>query len=364
MDKLWDNLDFSRAVEVYLNALPAVSIYAARKGPRDVGVPDNTIMTMETMMDSTGMFLTPNTVTPQSWLSVDLTNGPLVWEVPPKVLGLLDDSYFRYVADIGFTGKDKGKGGKYLLLPPGYKGDVPDGYIVIESPTYGLWGGFRNFAVDGDVKPALASMRKYTRIYPLSEAGKPHTSIQNKNGSYLQLNTIPPNTYVFYEYLNQVIQKEPAGFAGPELTGQIAAIGIVKGKPFNPDARMKKILTEAVAVGNATARTISLSPRAKEAYFYGKKSAWYTPFQGGYEFLENGARLLDGRIAFHYFATGITPAMATPPPTISTFGSIRPSFSGRVARCWWSTTCSATCAAISMPRSSPALPRLSVTHRP
>jgi hypothetical protein len=112
--------------------------------------------------------------------------------------------------------------------------------------------------------------------------------------------------------LNKVVQAEPAGFAGPEITGQVAVIGIVKGKPFKPDARMKKILTEAAAVGNATARTISLSPRGEDFYLYGKQCAWYTPFNGGSEFLTDGARVLDGRTAFHYFATGITPAMATP----------------------------------------------------
>ncbi|ART82113.1 hypothetical protein CBP31_05300 [Oceanisphaera profunda] len=311
-DKIWDHLDFSRAVEVYLNALPGVSIYAARKGPRDAGVPDNTIMTMETMMDSTGMYLTPNTVTPQSWFSLDLTKGPIVMEVPPKVLGPVDDAWFRWVTDIGFTGPDKGEGGKYLFLPPDYTGEVPDGYFVVKSPTNGLWGAWRNFAVDGDVKPALENIKKYARIYPLSEAGKTHATVQNKNGSYVQLNTIPPSTYVFYEYLNEIVQAEPAGSFGPELTGQIAAIGIIKGKPFNPDARMKKILTEAAALGNASARTISLTPRGEEFYLYGKESAWYTPFVGGSEFLLDGARVLDARTAFHYFATGITPAMATP----------------------------------------------------
>jgi len=310
MDKLWENLDFSRAVEVYLNTLSGVSIYTARQGQRDIGVPDNTIMTMETMMDSTGMYLTPNTVTPQSWITLDLKNGPIVLELPPKVLGLLDDMWFRYVTDLGFTGPDKGKGGKYLFLPPEYKGDVPEGYFVVKSPTYGLWGAWRNFAVDGDVTPALENIKKYAHIYPLSEAGKPHAELKNKNGSYVQINTIPPNTYLFWEYLNQLVQEEPAGSYGPELTGQMAAIGIVKGKPFNPDARWKEILTEAVAVGNATARTISMAPRAAETYFYGKTSAWYTPFMWGSEFEENGARILDGRIGFHYFATGITPAMA------------------------------------------------------
>ena len=266
-------------------------------------------MTMETNMDSTGMYLTPNTVTPQSWFTLDLRNGPIVMEVPPKVLGPVDDAWFRYVADIGYAGPDKGKGGKYLFLPPNYEGEVPDGYFVAKSPTYGLWGAWRNFAVDGDVKPALENIRKYARIYQLSEADKEHGPVQNTNGSFVQLNTIPPNTYLFWEYLNELVQEEPAGSFGPEVTGQMASIGIEKGKPFEPDARMKKILTEAVAVGNATARAMTFDFRDEEAYFYGKESAWYTPFVGGYAFISNGARRLDARANFHYFATGITPAM-------------------------------------------------------
>jgi hypothetical protein len=289
-------------------------MYSVRKGPRDAGVRDNTIMTMETMMDSTGMYLTPNTVTPQSWVTLDLSKGPIVLEVPPKVLGPVDDAFFRYVTDIGFIGPDKGKGGKYLFLPPGYKGEVPDGYFVIKSPTFGLWAPWRNFAVDGDVKPALDSLKKNTRIYPLSQAGNPPATVQNKNGSYVQLNTVPPSNDLFWKYLNEVVQQEPAGFAGPEITGQMRAIGITKGKPFAPDARMKKILTEAAAVGNATARTISLAARGEEYYMYGKKSAWFNPFVGGSEFLQDGARILDGRTAFHYFATGITPAMSNTKP--------------------------------------------------
>jgi hypothetical protein len=233
-------------------------------------------------------------------------------EVPPKVLGPVDDAFFRWVTDIGYAGPDEGKGGKYLFLPPGYKGEVPDGYFVVKSPTYGLWAPWRNFAIDGDVKPALDNLKKYARIYPLSQADNPPTSVQNKNGSYVQLNTIPPSNDLFWQYLNEVVQQEPAGFAGPEVTGQMRAIGIIKGKPFAPDARMKKILTEAAAVGNATARIISLAGRAEEYFMYGEDSAWYNPFVGGSEFLQDGARILDGRTAFHYFATGITPAMSNP----------------------------------------------------
>jgi len=127
----------------------------------------------------------------------------------------------------------------------------------------------------------------------------------------VQINTIAPNTYQYWEFLNDLVQAEPAGVIGPEITGQMASIGIVKGKPFQPDARMKAILTEAIAVGNATARAIAFSPREEGAYFYGRSgTGWHTGFLGGYDFLIDGARQLDGRVLFHYQATGITPAMA------------------------------------------------------
>ena len=306
---VYDNLDFSRAVEVYLNTLPGVSMWTVRNGQREAGQPDNTLMTMEKLMDSTGMYLTPNTVTPQTWLSIDLSKGPMVLETPPNIIGLVDDMWFRYITDLGMLGPDKNKGGNFLFLPPGYEGKIPGGYFVFKSPTYGLWAPWRNIAVKGDIQPALDNVRKYVRLYPLSEAGKKHSEVKNIHGSFHEISTIPPNTYLYWEYLNNLVQEEPAGVAGVERTGQMAAIGIVKGQPFKPDARMRKILTEAVAVGNATARAISFEPRDEKAYFYGKKSAWFTGFQGGYDFENNHAKNLDGRVAFHYFATGITPAM-------------------------------------------------------
>lgn len=131
------------------------------------------------------------------------------------------------------------------------------------------------------------------------------------NGSGLYFNTIHSITFKFYEEVDRVIQAEPADSADPEILGQLAAIGIVKGKPFAPDARMKKILTDAAAVGNATARAISFRPRNEDFYFYPGKSAWFTPFVGGsHEFLQNNIRLLDARTCFFYLATGITPAMS------------------------------------------------------
>jgi hypothetical protein len=107
-----------------------------------------------------------------------------------------------------------------------------------------------------------------------------------------------------------IVQEEPPGALDPETLGLLASIGIEKGKPFAPDERMKKILIEAAAVGNVTARAISFRPRTKDAQLY-PDSAWFTPFVGGnHEFLSSpGVRNLDARVQFHYYATGITPAM-------------------------------------------------------
>ncbi len=113
----------------------------------------------------------------------------------------------------------------------------------------------------------------------------------------------------FFDEVNEVIQDEPSEAGDPEILGLLAAIGIEKGKAFAPDARMKKILAEAAAVGQATVRALAYRCRLKEAFFY-PNSAWNTPFVGGSsEFLHQGARLLDARSYFFFYATGITPAM-------------------------------------------------------
>jgi hypothetical protein len=148
-------------------------------------------------------------------------------------------------------------------------------------------------------------------MYPLAQAANPpEQRFVNLSGK--QMNTVHANDFAFYEELNAVIQYEPADAFDPELVGFFAAIGIKKGRPFEPDARMTRILTEAVAVGNATARALTFAPRKPSVFFYPDRK-WSSPFAGmSYEFLDNGERVLDDRIFFHYAATGITPAMAAP----------------------------------------------------
>jgi hypothetical protein len=306
---VYDNLDFLRGVEVFLNAMPGASTYAIRQGIRSLGVPDNSLILFQDQADSAAIFLTANTESIYSWGFLDLTDGPVVMETPPNVLGIFDDMWFRYIADFGNAGPDQGQGGSFLILPPGFSGEIPDGYYTYSSPTYGVLIIFRGFAVDGDPAPAAESILANTRIYPLSEAqNRPETQILEVSG--LPFNTVHPNDFTYYDEINHLIQEEPADALDPETTGLIASIGIVKGQEFKPDARMQAILKDSAAVANATARAILFRPRGDAFYFYPGEGSWYSPFVGGnYLFERNGARLLDARTLFFYFATGVTPAM-------------------------------------------------------
>jgi len=310
IEKVYDNLDFQRGVQAVLTAIPGASLSAMRRGLREFGPDNQTVVMFEELMDSKTLFLTANTTTIYNFGWLNTKDGPVVLELPPKVLGTIDDFWFRWVGDLGVTGPDKGQGGKYLVLPPGYKGSVPDGYFVLRPPTYNMWLFFRGFLEDGSPAPAVASIKKNLRIYSLSKKDNPPAmNIVDGSGKYF--NTIHSLDFFFFEEVNEVVQEEPAEALDPETLGLFASIGIEKGKPFKPDARMKKILTEAAAVGNITARALTYKSRIPEAYFY-ENSAWCTPFIGGsYEFLkEKGVRNVDARTFFHFYATGITPAMA------------------------------------------------------
>jgi hypothetical protein len=308
-EKLYDNLDFQRAVQAYLLAIPAVSQGTNRDQIRTLGAVNSVVPIFEQLLDSRSVFLTANDNTVYSWTWIDLRNGPLVVEVPPKVLGAVNDMWYRWVIDLGITGPDKGAGGKYLFLPPGYQGAVPDGYVVVHSPTYNLWLPWRSFLVNGDPRPGVELVKKSTKIYPLSSAGSPPPPLNFVDLSGRPFNTVAPADYRFWALLNEVVQEEPSDSLDQVRLGFYASIGIEKGKPFAPDERMKRILTEAAAVGDATARTIAFHMRQKEAFYY-PTSAWQLPFVGGYQFLaQPGVLNLDGYIMYYWAATGVTPAM-------------------------------------------------------
>lgn len=326
VEKVYDNLDLMRGVETFLNGIPATSIEGIRLGMIEMGADSsNKAVIMDKLLDSDPLFLTGNTDTVYVSVILDLKkDGPTVVEIPPKCgPGTVNDAYFRFVTDMGIPGPDHGAGGKYLILPPDYKGErnPPVGgmeadvdgqkYFVSKSTSYVNWLILRGFLVDGKPDAANAMFKGGLKVYPLEQTGKPPT-MEFISGSKKSWNTIHANTYEFYEELHTVIEREPVSMLDPELRGLFAAIGIQKGKPFTPDARMKKILTEAVAIGNATARGFVFRPRLEGVYYY-PNSAWATAFVGGnYEWLKDGGeggRNQDARTLFFYQATVNTPAM-------------------------------------------------------
>lgn len=313
--KVFDNLDFSRGVKAFLDGVPAASLEALRIGMKDIGVTEcHQVGITEKLMDSNSLFLTGNTDTVYASAFLDLErDGPTVVVVPPDCgPGTVNDAWFRFVVDMGSPGPDEGKGGKYLILPPGYTGDYPeDGYYVRESRSYVNWVILRGLLVNGSPDKATAMFKTGLKIYPLARADNPPEMVFT-NMSNVEFNTIHSNDFTFYEELARVIEKEPVEMLDPELRGLIASIGIEKGMEFKPDDRMRQILTDAVAVGNATARAIDFQTREREAYLY-EDSEWKTGFLGGsFEWLKNkglGGRYLDARTLFFYFATVNTPAM-------------------------------------------------------
>jgi hypothetical protein len=247
--KVYDNLDLQRSTEAFLNTLPIASMYALEHGLRKHGPPNTTAVLFEELMDSKALWLTPNTtsVYMASWL--ELGDEPMVIEIPPNVLGFINDAWFKYVVDFGNAGPDKGQGGKFLILPPGYNGEVPDGYHVAKSPTHGNWVIWRGFQVEGSPKPAVDATKKLFRMYPLSQKNNPpKMTFVNISGKFD--NTIHHMDYGYWEELNTTIQAEPIEGLDPETRGLLASIGIKKGVEFKPDARMKKILTEAAKIGS------------------------------------------------------------------------------------------------------------------
>jgi hypothetical protein len=298
---VYDALDLLRGIDVFLNCVPGASLVALRRSGRSIGATSpGTITYTDPRANSNTLLLTPNTETTYGSAFLDLAAwGPTVVEAPPMSLCVVDDFWFRYVADMGIAGPDQGAGGKYLFVPPGYDGDVPDGYFVYRPQTFTNWTVLRALGGVDDMKK--------TRIYRLADAGAPPANEWIALTEF-STNTVHANDFSFFEEVNELVQEEPIEALDAERAGQLAAIGIVKGQPFAPDERMRSILDHAARIGAGMARVLSYVPRDPDAALYG---SWTNAFVGGsHEFLRNGARLLDARTQFHYIATVITPAMA------------------------------------------------------
>ena len=312
---VFDELDLQRATQLYLDMYPALSAHGLMKGwVRDLGMSDSSqINVTADRLDSSALVLTGNTESLYAFAVFDLKkDGPTVFEVPPGVMGPLDDHNFLFVADIGPTGMDQGQGGKYLLLPPDYEGDVPDGYFVVRSPTYANFSFIRaNAAVVGFGEKALEFYRENAKVYPLATGPRP-PRVENITG--MPWNSLAPEDASAFQWMHEIISYEPAEAFGKELLGRLASVGIEQGKPFNPDARMQRIFEQAAQEGVAMSRVIAFESRQPEARVYPTRM-WESPFIGNSSsFDPQGYFNLEARTTFHFTADGITPAMAMEMP--------------------------------------------------
>jgi hypothetical protein len=304
---VYDNLDFMRAVEVFLSAMPAASMSAIRSGLGAFGPFNRTVLLAETLLDARSLVLTANTETVYVTGWLDSHDGPLVLDVPPRMLGTIDDAWSRYVTDIGNAGPDRGAGGKYLLLPPDHDGPVPDGYFVVRSRTYGHVLFCRGFMEHGDPRQAAESIRTGFRIYLLADAANP-PAMEFGQMSGAPIRSVFASDASFFDQVAAVVHDEPLDAVDPEMRGLLASIGIRKDAPFAPDARMRAILAEAAAVGNATARALAFATREREL-FLRPDSAWKIPWiDNDYAFSPGGVLDLDARTFFFYPVFGITPS--------------------------------------------------------
>jgi hypothetical protein len=343
--KVFDALDFTSALNVYNNSFRGASALAIVKGFESIGARPGDVSIFSELMDSSSLFLTANADTIYYLTALDLSKGPVVIEQPSNAVGAINDMWFSWIIDVGGPGPDRGLGGKYLIVGPDYDGPLPEGgYFIAHSKTNLALYAARAYLVDNDPKPAVENIKRSMKIYPYQPgafgssiaqalegtvriAGEPTipetTFIEVSGRSF---NTIPPSDYGFFELINEAVQSEPATSYDVELAGQLAAIGIAHGKAFEPDERMKKILTDAAAFGQATGRALNWRYAMQHpdwAYYEG--SQWGNMLWEGGAFFETppplfeggafkplpptGARTLDSRTAFYYGYTLDSPGM-------------------------------------------------------
>jgi len=266
--KLREELQFQAAVQTYLWSFPIANVMSLRDGHRAVGIKNTAIPIFED-------FLTPNTVVPTGNQStiyayniLTLGEEPMVLVVPPDVVGFVGDAWQRPQGDLGRPGPDRGEGGKYLLVPPGYEGEIPsEGYYIEPCATKNVFWLLRAFIYDGDTEATIKNL-KQTKLYPLSNPEAPQEYLNGSRGG------------AYYDLIAKALNEETVQAHDRVMMGMASILGIEKGKPFNPDEKTRAILEEAEKVAFAMNATLSFESVAPTAPAYpGTESKWEFCFQ-------------------------------------------------------------------------------------
>ncbi|SAK91630.1 hypothetical protein AWB79_06722 [Caballeronia hypogeia] len=306
-----NDADFQRAVTAYRFWYPTVSVEGIFNGNRQLGIKDRESWGMAAAGPRQVGF-TLNSDTPYASAVIDLSQGPVVIELPPgPYIGLVDDHNQGWVQDLGIPGPDAGKGGKYLVVPAGYKGELPKGYHVGTSPSLMNLFAVRALPLEGNVPRALDALRAI-KIYPLSSAANPRplklvdTSDKPMDSSSLRWE----NNLQFWEVLHKIIDEERIVPQFLPMYGLLAELGIEKGKPFNPDARMKDILERAAKSGRDQMLVSAFdSARSDRVNWPDRKWEWVGLTPGSAQFETPAGMDLESRDRWFAQAIVTSPAM-------------------------------------------------------
>jgi hypothetical protein len=312
VEKLNDDLDFQRACQAYLWALPTVGFeYVLREQRHALGARDGDVIIYKGYQN-VSRFLTPNVTTPYIIGFLNLTNtGPVVVDVPAGLIaGSAMDFWQRPLTDFGLTGPDQGKGGKYLFVGPGQEApkSLPDDVRVTHSTTFGI--GFFYRALDTDPAKAEA-MEKAICAYPWSLRENPPAS-QHLTPAKAQTATLPRGME-YWEQLASVLEREPVQDRNRFFMAMLKPLGIEQGKPFNPDERQKRILTEAAVVGELMAKANSFDKRFPNSRYRSDAHWDYVIMADPAQDLP-GLSQLDERAAYFYEAVALSRGMVNKTP--------------------------------------------------
>lgn len=313
VQKLYDEMDFQRAAQAYIWGLPAVGLNEWRKAHFDVFKAKNGEMLSYLDFAEKLGILTPNYTTPYIATFIDLQqSGPMVVELPPGLMaGMILDQWQRVVADLGVVGPDMGRGGRYLILPPGYGSVEAEGYFVIQSPSRDVLAGVR--LLDADKERAIATLIPGIKTYSWSPQGNGQIMAVRHAGDK-DWSQMPPRGMAYWQSLNEVIQREPVDERDRLIMAQLRFLGLERGMAFQPDERQSKLLEDGAIVGEAMAKANTTDKRVEPPFWPGthwKHALVVSPDQRASTYDQ-----LDERAAWFYEAVVISKAMLTQTPGV------------------------------------------------
>lgn len=313
--KLFDEMDFQQATQCYLWALPLIGFAEWQyQHYKTFKASSNDLVLYNSYNDRLGI-LTANATTPYIITFIDLAaNGPTVIEMPAgRTAGGLADFWQREQATIGEMGPDKGKGGKYILVPPTIKDFKADGYFIVPCNTVNMFFGFR--ALDPDPK-ITETLLKQVKIYPYAQRAKPAPTKVISPPAGKKWLGIPPSGIAYWERLHAILQNEPVEERDRFFMAWLRNLGIEKGKPFAPNERQKKILIVAAEKGQQMAMANSFEKRFADVKHWPDKKWDYVLIMKNASQHANTYDEFFERTSYFYEAVTYSQAMMSKTPNV------------------------------------------------